>query len=119
MTMSNRRLPDPGRIRVRLREYCIEHDLFMLTDDPVPRRLDEPNIEKMARVSGLGHTTLIPYFRAPGRKAAISFDTLARICEMLQCQPGDVLTYERHRPGRGAIPADPAQRSIANELGLT
>lgn len=117
MTMSNRVKNDPGLIRVRVREYCIEHDLFMKTDQG--HDLPEPNIEKMVRLSGLGHTTLIPYFRAPGRKVAISFDTLARLCDLLNCQPGDILRYEPHRPGRGTVPADPAQRSAANALGLT
>ncbi|MFF5305147.1 helix-turn-helix domain-containing protein [Streptomyces sp. NPDC013161] len=31
-----------------------------------------------------------------GRAKAIRFTTLTRICEVLQCQPGDLLS---HRPG--------------------
>ncbi|MEU2552314.1 helix-turn-helix transcriptional regulator [Streptomyces sp. NPDC014684] len=31
-----------------------------------------------------------------GRAKAIRFTTLTRICEVLQCQPGDLLSY---RPG--------------------
>ncbi|MDD5927867.1 MAG: helix-turn-helix transcriptional regulator [Firmicutes bacterium] len=30
-----------------------------------------------------------------GRISAIRFSTLAAICEVLQCQPGDILEYER------------------------
>ena len=29
-----------------------------------------------------------------GRSSAIRFSTLAAICEVLQCQPGDILEYE-------------------------
>lgn len=117
MTMSNRKFPDPGLVRVRIREYCKEHDLFMSTDAGL--RLAEPNIDKMARLSGLGHTTLIPFLRFPGRRAAISFDTLARICALLGCQPGDILRYEPHAPDRHNMPADPTQRNMANTLGLS
>ena len=30
-----------------------------------------------------------------GRARAIRFSTLARLCEVLRCQPGDLLTYRR------------------------
>ena len=32
----------------------------------------------------------------PGKVRGVRFDTLAAICEVLQCQPGDILEY---RPG--------------------
>ncbi|RJQ90025.1 transcriptional regulator [Amycolatopsis panacis] len=31
-----------------------------------------------------------------GRARAIRFSTLARLCEVLNCQPGDILSYRRH-----------------------
>ncbi|MCX5402480.1 helix-turn-helix transcriptional regulator [Streptomyces sp. NBC_00335] len=34
-----------------------------------------------------------------GRAKAIRFSTLSRICDVLQCQPGDLITHD---------PADPA-----------
>ena len=37
-----------------------------------------------------------------GKVRGVRFDTLSRICEVLQCQPGDLLEY---RPGDPA-PAD-------------
>ncbi len=37
-----------------------------------------------------------------GKVRGVRFDTLAAICEVLQCQPGDILEY---RPG-GAEPGD-------------
>ncbi|MEV6610109.1 helix-turn-helix transcriptional regulator [Kutzneria sp. NPDC051319] len=33
-----------------------------------------------------------------GRAKAIRFSTLSRLCEVLECQPGDLL---RHQPSRG------------------
>ena len=37
-----------------------------------------------------------------GRARAIRFGTLARLCEALDCQPGDLLSYD---PPAGALPA--------------
>ena len=34
-----------------------------------------------------------------GRAKAIRFSTLSRICEVLQCQPGDLITYDPAKPG--------------------
>ena len=31
-----------------------------------------------------------------GRAKAIRFSTLTRLCEVLQCQPGDLLTHQPH-----------------------
>ncbi|OBU69790.1 Cro/Cl family transcriptional regulator [Stenotrophomonas maltophilia] len=31
-----------------------------------------------------------------GRVRGVRFDTLARICEYLDCQPGDLLVYDPH-----------------------
>lgn len=33
-----------------------------------------------------------------GRAKAIRFSTLSRICEVLQCQPGDLITYDPAGP---------------------
>lgn len=32
-----------------------------------------------------------------GKAKAIRFSTLEKICEVLQCQPGDILEYKQHR----------------------
>ena len=39
-----------------------------------------------------------------GKVRGVRFDTLSAICEVLQCQPGDILEY---RPG-GATPGEDA-----------
>ena len=38
-----------------------------------------------------------------GRVKGVRFETLARICEALDCQPGDLLEY---RPEQGESPQD-------------
>jgi putative transcriptional regulator len=38
-----------------------------------------------------------------GKVRGVRFDTLAAICEVLQCQPGDLLEF---RPGDAPAPAD-------------
>jgi putative transcriptional regulator len=38
-----------------------------------------------------------------GKVRGVRFDTLAAICEVLQCQPGDILEY---RPGAADAPSD-------------
>lgn len=37
-----------------------------------------------------------------GKVRGVRFDTLARICEVLQCQPGDLLEYRPDADGAGA-----------------
>ena len=41
-----------------------------------------------------------------GRAKAIRFDTLEKICEVLQCQPGDILAYDKNALGVNAGDAD-------------
>ncbi|MEU8955151.1 helix-turn-helix transcriptional regulator [Streptomyces sp. NPDC048518] len=33
-----------------------------------------------------------------GRAKAIRFSTLSRICDVLECRPGDLITHEPERP---------------------
>ena len=41
-----------------------------------------------------------------GRARAIRFSTMARLCEVLQCQPGDLLSYQpRVRSASASRPA--------------
>jgi putative transcriptional regulator len=41
-----------------------------------------------------------------GKVRGVRFDTLSRICEVLQCQPGDLLAWEP-----GPEPSDPSDPS--------
>jgi len=43
-----------------------------------------------------------------GRARAIRFSTLEKLCEVLECQPGDLLAFEREaRPTPGAAAVTP------------
>jgi putative transcriptional regulator len=54
----------------------------------------------LAKETGISHTTL---WRLKKDKAqGITFNTLERICKVLKCQPGDVLTLGRAKPGKKA-----------------
>jgi putative transcriptional regulator len=41
-----------------------------------------------------------------GKVKGVRFETLERICEVLQCQPGDILEFSTH-PGAQAAPLPP------------
>ncbi len=41
-----------------------------------------------------------------GKVRGVRFDTLARICEVLQCQPGDLLEYRPGDPSTSERPPD-------------
>ncbi|MDT7836424.1 helix-turn-helix domain-containing protein [Aquabacterium sp. OR-4] len=42
-----------------------------------------------------------------GKVRGVRFDTLARICAVLQCQPGDLLAWQPAAQDHGAPPPDP------------
>jgi len=42
-----------------------------------------------------------------GRAKAIRFSTLEKLCEILQCQPGDLLAYEHHGSARSISETPP------------
>ncbi|WP_338750987.1 helix-turn-helix transcriptional regulator [Bacillus sp. FJAT-52991] len=33
-----------------------------------------------------------------GKAKAVKFSTLEKICEVLECQPGDILEYKKYQP---------------------
>jgi putative transcriptional regulator len=39
-----------------------------------------------------------------GRAKAVRFATLAALCEVLECQPGDLLRWEAEEPRAGDVP---------------
>jgi putative transcriptional regulator len=49
-----------------------------------------------------------------GRGRAIRFSTLEQLCEALDCQPGDLLSFERGEPAQS--PADPAAPTEEKEI---
>lgn len=76
--------PERAPIRVRLDELLAEQQLTLT--------------ELSARVDiTIANLSILKN----GRARAIRFSTLASLCEVLQCQPGDLLSYPgREDPGR-------------------
>ncbi|MFF4935101.1 helix-turn-helix domain-containing protein [Streptomyces griseofuscus] len=68
------------------------HDIEVHLD----RLLSERSMTLTELASRVGVTNVNLSVLKNGRAKAIRFTTLTRICEVLQCQPGDLLSY---RPG--------------------
>ncbi len=49
----------------------------------------------LAKTTGISHTTL--WRLKKGKALGINFETLEKICQALDCQPGDVLTRASHK----------------------
>ncbi|MEU1053446.1 helix-turn-helix transcriptional regulator [Streptomyces sp. NPDC005876] len=62
------------------------------------RLLDEQGMTLTELAARVGVTNVNLSILKNGRAKAIRFTTLTRICEVLQCQPGDLLS---HRAGGG------------------
>ncbi len=45
----------------------------------------------LAKATGISHTTL--WRLKKGKALGINFDTLEKMCQTLECQPGDVLSH--------------------------
>src|ERR1700752_5321913 len=55
----------------------------------------------LAKETGISHTTL--WRLKKGKALGINFETLAKMCQALECQPGDVLSLPNGK--KGAKPA--------------
>ena len=54
-----------------------------------------------------------------GRAKAVRFTTLAALCEVLDCQPGDLLRWEPENPGDRDWDRDRDRDRAAHESGAT
>jgi len=52
----------------------------------------------LAKETGISHTTL--WRLKKGKALGINFITLEKLCETLDCQPGDVLTFMNQKKRR-------------------
>ena len=64
----------------------------------------------LAKQTGISHTTLWRLKKA--RALGINFDTLEKLCKVLECQPGDMLSHvNREKIGKGGAQKDGHQSS--------
>ncbi len=52
----------------------------------------------LAKETGISHTTLWRFKK--GKALGINFETLDKMCHVLGCQPGDLLTFGNETPSR-------------------
>ncbi len=52
----------------------------------------------LAKETGISHTTLWRFKK--GKALGINFETLEKMCHVLRCQPGDLLTFVNETPSR-------------------
>lgn len=67
----------------------------------------------LAKQTGVSHTTL--WRLKKGRALGINFITLEKLCETLDCQPGDVFTFinQKRQRTRQRLPAQAADGSAS------
>ena len=84
--------------------------------DELLRRRDMTLTELSAQV---GITIVNLSILKNGRARAIRFSTLARLCEVLECQPGELLSYQPGRPSHAEPGSDAWQDADLGEpIGL-
>jgi putative transcriptional regulator len=68
----------------------------------------------LAKETGVSHTTL--WRLKKGKALGINFVTLEKLCEALDCQPGDVLalTNQKEQGGRKSLRTHQQGKSISN-----
>jgi putative transcriptional regulator len=71
------------------------------------RMLSERGMTLAELASRVGVTNVNLSILKNGRARAIRFTTLTRVCEALDCQPGDLLTYRSTEDERGRPPTAP------------
>ena len=49
----------------------------------------------LAKETGISHTTL--WRLKKGKALGINFETLEKVCDTLECQPGDVLSHRNNK----------------------
>jgi putative transcriptional regulator len=90
---------------IRQRDVTRQRDAAASQDDPpageagtIRVRLDELLSQRGMTLTGLSAQVDVTVVNLSilknGRARAIRFSTLARLCEALDCQPGDLLSYE-------------------------
>jgi putative transcriptional regulator len=66
----------------------------------------------LSKETGISHSTL--WRLKKGRSVGINFATLERICQMLSCQPGDVLKFANEKKtSKRRATKDKRERSAA------
>lgn len=75
---------------------------------PIVVHLDAMLVKRKMRsrdlAAAVGITEVNISLLKSGKVKGVRFDTLERICEVLQCQPGDLLVHEPEAPVKTSAP---------------
>lgn len=88
-------MPHPvpaGSVRLRLREVMLARGYAHPSTGSYAGR---PNIHRLAREVGMAYDALHYLVVRPDEAVMIRFDTLAKLCYALGCEPGDLLEHRR------------------------
>lgn len=73
------------------------------------------NIQRLHRASDISRATLYYMLRHPETFTQMDFNTIAKLCFALDCQPGDLLKYERFADDR-STPIGQQRPTALNDL---
>ena len=105
-----RHIPGSGRIRLKVEEVAKEKG-FVVPSGPF---VGDANTTAVTRGTRLSYSTVWPLLKHPERVERIHFDTLAQLCAVLDCQPGDLLEYVPE-PRVADTPLSDAHKASAEE----
>jgi DNA-binding Xre family transcriptional regulator len=88
---SQRNVLTYGRIVSKVAEIAAKRG-YAITNGPHRGKI---NIQKLNRISGISTASLWYLLRRPETFLSLDVHTLAKLCFALDCQPGDLLRYER------------------------
>lgn len=91
------RVSTAGRIRVRINEVALARG--------VTNAAGLANVQAIQAGTELPEMTIWQLVRHPDARSAIGFDTIARLCMFLRCQPGDLLVYDAEGEDRAGLPS--------------
>lgn len=85
---------DDGRAKIRINREKFDQLLrrrgFVNSKGPHRGKTHQGMFE---RATAISNKVAWKWMREPGRVEYVSFDVLARICDVLQCAPGDILEF--------------------------
>ena len=88
----NMRSVDANKLDRKNREVCMEGEIIFNIDVMLARR----KMSVTELVDKVGITITNMSILKNGKAKAIKVSTLAKLCEALDCQPGDLLEYRVH-----------------------
>jgi DNA-binding Xre family transcriptional regulator len=86
--------PTRGAVCLDVERVCRERGVVV---ERGPYR-GRANLTALRRLTGLSYVTLYNLLRRPGRHQAVSLNTLTRLCEGLECEPGELFSYKPSAP---------------------